>query len=134
MATPSPDGPQWTVLLVDDDPQVRRITGRILRGVGLRVLEAEDGLAALELLRDGGRDVHVVVTDLVMPRMSGRELAFALAHLRPELRIVFITGHPTEDDTHALMAAQETVVLKPFAVGELVATVLAALSEVHDVA
>jgi CheY-like chemotaxis protein len=130
MTIRDPDGPRWTVLLVDDDPQVRRLTARMLRGVGLNVLEAEDGLAALDLVRESDREVHLVVTDLVMPRMGGRELAFVLAHLRPEVRVVFMTGYPSEDDTRALVATHETVVLKPFAVGELVATVLAALSEV----
>jgi two-component system cell cycle sensor histidine kinase/response regulator CckA len=122
--------PQWTVLVVDDDPQVRRLTARVLRGVGLGILEAGDGREALDLLRDGEREVHLVVTDLVMPRMGGRELAFALAHLRPEIRVIFITGYPSEDDTRALVASRETVFLKPFSVGELVATVLAALSGV----
>lgn len=124
----------WTVLLVDDDAQVRRATGRVLRGIGVQVIEAEDGQAALDLLREHRGPLHLVLTDVIMPRMNGRELAFALAHLRPDLRVIFMTGYAGEHETRELVAAHATVVLKPFAIGELVATVVAALSEVPDAA
>jgi len=118
----------WTVLLVDDDPDVRRTVGRVLRGVGLEVLEAEDGVDALDRLRSHAGPVHLLITDVVMPRMDGPELVFALAHLRPELPVLYITGFAGAR-LNQVGSHPPRVVEKPFDIGQFVATTLAILTE-----
>jgi two-component system, cell cycle sensor histidine kinase and response regulator CckA len=71
------------VLLVEDDPVVRALARRTLESQGFRVLEAADGTEALEVARDGEHRIDVVVTDLMMPNMTGEELATRLATMRP---------------------------------------------------
>jgi CheY-like chemotaxis protein len=118
---------RYTVLLADDDEAVRRMTARALRGIGLRVLEACDGREALDLFNAAPDAVDLVLTDVCMPRLSGRALAFALAHLRPNLPVLFITGYPEDQDVRALQADSATVLGKPFTLGQLVAATVEAL-------
>jgi CheY-like chemotaxis protein len=93
-----PSGGRETILVVDDEETVRAAVRRILQKYGYEVLTAGDGTEALELLRrDGGR-VALLLTDMVMPVMSGRELVEQAARLSSELRIVVMSGH-TEDPT-----------------------------------
>jgi CheY-like chemotaxis protein len=120
--------PAWTVLLVDDDPSVRRVTGRVLRGIGIEVLEAEDGLEALDRLRAHPRPVHLVITDVVMPRMDGAGLAYALAHLHPGLPVLFITAFAGMRLERA-GTQPPRIIEKPFDIGQFVATTLAILTE-----
>jgi PAS domain S-box-containing protein len=82
-----------TVLLVEDEDPVRRVTARVLRRSGFGVIEAHDGREALDLWTEHGASVDVVLTDLVMPRMGGEELARHIRAARPELPILFISGY-----------------------------------------
>jgi two-component system, cell cycle sensor histidine kinase and response regulator CckA len=81
-----------TILLVEDHDQLRAMTARILGELGYRVLEACDGSAALELLVDGVQ-VDLVLTDLVMPRMDGYQLAASLGFRFPLIPILFMSGY-----------------------------------------
>jgi len=82
-----------TVLVVEDDPQVRRVTAQALRSAGYRVLVARDGQEALETsARENGR-MELLVTDLIMPGTNGRELSDELRRKRPELRVLFMSGY-----------------------------------------
>jgi CheY-like chemotaxis protein len=81
-----------TILLVEDHDQLRAMTTRILGELGYRVLEACDGSAALELLV-GGVQVDLVLTDLVMPRMDGYQLAASLRVRCPSIPILFMSGY-----------------------------------------
>jgi PAS domain S-box-containing protein len=81
-----------TVLLVEDDPRVRAVAGLALRRAGYAVLEAPNGEAALELAR-GTDHLDVLVTDLVMPRLGGADLAARLQAERPDLPVVFMSGY-----------------------------------------
>jgi len=79
-----------TVLLVEDDENVRRLTARMLKARGYSVLQAGDGAQALEIL-DGFRDaVHLLLTDVVLPRMGGRQLAEQVVARRPEIRVLYM--------------------------------------------
>ena len=80
------------VLVVDDDPAVRGVTATFLANLGHRAVEVADGEAALRVLEQG-EDIRVVVTDLTMPRMTGRELASRAQALRPGLPILLLTGY-----------------------------------------
>jgi signal transduction histidine kinase len=82
-----------TVLLVDDDDAVRRITERVLRGAGHTVLSAASGPAALALARAHGGELDLLLTDLVMPGMSGKQLAQEICEDRPTLQVLFMSGY-----------------------------------------
>jgi signal transduction histidine kinase/CheY-like chemotaxis protein len=85
-----------TVLLVEDDDNVRRLLMHVLRKRGYQVIEASGGEEALRIF-DGRKDaIQLVLTDIVMPNMSGRELADRLLQIRPDLRVVYMSGY-TDD-------------------------------------
>ncbi len=91
-----PRGAGETVLVIEDNEVTRVAVGESLRMLGYRVLEAGNGREGLALLEEGQEKVQVVVTDLVMPVMGGRELIEALHGLQLSVRIVAMTGHPME--------------------------------------
>jgi DNA-binding NtrC family response regulator len=80
-------------MLVEDEPSVRRMTGRLLTEAGYAVHEMVDGLAALEFLLAAPRPVHVVVSDIVMPRLNGVQLVQRLSILYPDLPCILMSGH-----------------------------------------
>ena len=90
---PSPERGSETVLLVEDEEQVRQLVCDILRADGYRVLAAAGPLEALELAKDHQGSVDLLLADVVMPQMNGRELADRLKPLRPEMRVLFISGY-----------------------------------------
>jgi PAS domain S-box-containing protein len=85
-----------TVLLVEDEDAVRRLTRRVLEGRGYAVLEASDGVAALDTAQRHAGPIHLLLTDVVMPHMSGRELGRRVAAIRPETAIVYMSGFPDD--------------------------------------
>jgi two-component system cell cycle sensor histidine kinase/response regulator CckA len=105
-----------TVLVVEDDPIVREVTCRTLQAQGYRCLETDSGEEALDLVRQGGEEIEVVVTDVVMPHMSGRELAEKIAELRPTIPVLFMSAYPSDDVIRrGLLAPGAQLVQKPFA-------------------
>ena len=90
---PEPGHHSETVLVVEDDEDVRAYTVGILRELGYRVIEAYDGATALKLLQRGDQPISLLLTDVVMPKMSGSELADAAKLLQPDLKILFISGY-----------------------------------------
>jgi PAS domain S-box-containing protein len=88
--------PQGTILLAEDEPSVRAAIRRMLQLLGYRVVEASDGAEALATWRAHRQDVDVIVTDIRMPRMSGRDLALAVRAEAPEFPIVFASGFTEE--------------------------------------
>jgi two-component system cell cycle sensor histidine kinase/response regulator CckA len=93
---PLADGSE-TILLVEDEDAVRRVGLRILKGQGYRVLEASDGVHALEVAEAFGGTIDLLVTDMVMPRMNGRALAEVLTERIPSLRVLFLSGYTSTD-------------------------------------
>jgi len=82
------------VLLVEDDEAVRRIAQRILEDHGYVVIEADSSELAMQLASDPAWHIDLLVTDVVMPRMGGRELALALRRSHPGLPVLFMSGYP----------------------------------------
>jgi signal transduction histidine kinase/CheY-like chemotaxis protein len=116
-----------TVLLVDDDAAVRETTAELLRQLGFAVREAASGPEALELLA-GGAVVHVMLSDVAMPRMSGPALARETRARWPRLPVVFFSGF-AEPESVAGEDGLKRLVRKPFRPAELVAQLEAALAE-----
>jgi two-component system cell cycle sensor histidine kinase/response regulator CckA len=93
-------GGSETILLVEDDEQVRTTNSAILRRKGYRVVEVADGSAALHSAETLGAEVHLLLTDVVMPRMSGPQLAACLAPSRPKMKVLFLSGYPGDSIAH----------------------------------
>jgi two-component system, cell cycle sensor histidine kinase and response regulator CckA len=110
------DGPM--VLVVDDEEPIRRLSARILLRHGYRVVLAEDGARALAILRDRGPEITALLTDITMPRMDGHELAARVGILRPDVHVVYMSGH-VKPDAHA----GRTLVEKPFSAADLVGAI-----------
>ena len=108
------------VLVVEDQGAVRSFLTRGLATRGCHVVEAQDGLAALLLLKDPSLPLDVMVCDVVMPRMSGTELYKELNSIRPSLKVVFISGYPAGLLDQELMATPSAAFLgKPFTMQQL---------------
>ncbi len=104
-----------TVLLVEDEEMVRTQVGTVLRMCGYRVLEARHGAEALLANRRHEGPIHVMVTDVVMPEMSGYDLAGRLAAERPDTKVIFMSGYTSQALTHHGASASDTILLqKPF--------------------
>jgi CheY-like chemotaxis protein len=117
-----------TILLVDDDASVRYVVGRLLESNGYRVLEADSGLAALELWRTHSEEIDLLFTDLQMPEMEGPQLAAVLRALNPALRVVYTSGSGISTVEAMLNSAQPgRFVAKPYRTEVLINTVSEAL-------
>jgi DNA-binding NtrC family response regulator len=119
------EGAVRTVLVVDDDDFVRDVAVRALARAGYRALAARGGDAALELLTRQDPDSAVLVlTDVVMPGMTGGQLAERVAQERPGLRIAFMSGFSTDELAHSGMGfPMRSFLIKPFTLPELVSFV-----------
>jgi two-component system NtrC family sensor kinase len=111
------------VLVVEDDALVRMVTVDGLREAGLEVIVAEDAPEALKVLEETGTALDAVVTDVVMPRgMSGIDLARVVRQRWPDLALIVTTGYSATDIPVADLPVRHAVLMKPFAVDELVGT------------
>jgi two-component system cell cycle sensor histidine kinase/response regulator CckA len=120
-----------TLLFVEDDPAVCALATEILRIAGFHVLPAATAAEALAALDRSSGPVHALVTDVVLPDMSGIELAERVHAMRPMVRILFTSGYTSESvDIKALSRAHAAFLQKPFRTGELVAKIRAVLDEV----
>ena len=105
-----------TILIAEDMPEVRQLARTTLAQRGYQILEAVDGRAALELAAGHPGTIHLLLTDMVMPAMSGRELAERLQAVRPELKVLYMSGHTAEEDVaHGVSGNDAGFLQKPFA-------------------
>ncbi len=111
-----------TILLVDDEPLVRGLTLEVLRREGFRVEVAADGAEALRFMRDSDLHVDMLVTDLLMPGVGGRELAEHLRRGRPWLPVLFVSGFAGAEDLPEV-GPNSALLAKPFSAAGLVAAV-----------
>jgi CheY-like chemotaxis protein len=124
MGTPQAQAQQAskTILLVEDESSVRKLTKRILVQEGYHVLEAEQGNEALRICQQYDQPIHLILTDVVMPNsMSGRELAEQVELLLPETRVLYMSGY-TDDMIvkHGISEANVNFLQKPFSASSLI--------------
>jgi PAS domain S-box-containing protein len=121
-------GGQETILLVEDDADVRQFIFDVLGAQGYQVLQAKDGPEAIALVEHHAGPLDLLVTDVVMPRMTGGDVAAKLSAARPSLKVLYISGYPGDTMVRQGKLASELRFLqKPFSVGELAKRVREAL-------
>lgn len=104
-----------TLLVVEDDPGVRAYSVELMRELGYRVLEAPDGPSALRLIEGHGAPIHLLFTDMVMPGMSGRDLAEAARRLQPGLPVLYTSGYARSAIAHGgRLDPGVDIITKPF--------------------
>ena len=89
-----------TVMLLEDEPALRELVREWLTGAGYTVLEAKSGAEALEISQSHAGSIHLLLTDVVMPGMSGRELAERLTRSRPDMRVLYVSGYTNNAIVH----------------------------------
>ncbi|MES2177667.1 MAG: ATP-binding protein [Gemmatimonadota bacterium] len=114
-------GGSETILLVEDDAALRNLARRILKSAGYTVLEARTANTAIELGTNHEGIIHLLLTDVVMPQASGREVGDRLSVLRPDIRVLYMSGY-TDDDVmrRGVVSAKTEFLQKPFTPEELI--------------
>jgi PAS domain S-box-containing protein len=123
-------GGSETVLIAEDEKAVRSLVCRVLREHGYQVLEAADGLEALHLAADYPKDIHLVITDVLMPGLGGRVLVSSLQKARPEIRSLFISGHSDNMIVHhGILDPGVNFLQKPFSISSFLHKIRDVLGE-----
>lgn len=122
-----------TVLVVEDDKALLRLTVRLLESVGFTVLPAKDGPSALAVAAEYGSRIELLLTDVVMPHMNGKELALRLAESRPEIRVLYVSGYTRNTIVHDGVLDQEVEFLpKPFSLRTLLESIANLFGDVDE--
>lgn len=115
VVAPAPRPARRTILLVEDETPVRTLAAKVLETAGHRVLPASGSDEAIAIAQTHPGEIHLVLTDLILPGMSGTELARTLAALRPGARILFMSGYAEDNDVHhGLLDPGARFIGKPF--------------------
>jgi two-component system cell cycle sensor histidine kinase/response regulator CckA len=111
---------QGTILLVDDEESLLALGGRMLEYLGFTVLTAVDGLEAVDLYRERGKEIDLVLMDLTMPQMDGAKAFDELRRLDPEVRVVLASGYSKEDVASRFAGKHPDGILqKPYTLAKL---------------
>ena len=109
-----------TILVVEDDAAVRNVVIDMLEGSGYTILEARNGDDALRICREHAEEIHLLLSDVVMPGMSGRELAGRIGEINPGLKVLFMSGYTDNAiQQHGVLEPSIAFIEKPFSVVEL---------------
>jgi len=116
-------------MLVEDEDPVRIFGARALRNKGYKVFEAKSGEGALEVIRDAGEKIDLLITDVVMPRMDGPSLVRHVRESHPEMKVIFISGY-TEDSFRQRLDSDSDIhfLPKPFSLKQLAGKVKEVIS------
>jgi CheY-like chemotaxis protein len=113
-----------SILLVEDNPEVRDLAVHILRRRGYNIVSAENGAEAIEAQKSHNNPFDLLLTDVVMPGMSGKDLFERLSGVCPSLKVLYMSGHPSDIITHCgLLAEEVNFIEKPFTMNALTAKV-----------
>ena len=116
------------VLLVDDENAIRKMVRMILERAGYIVLDAENGKEGLDLCQSHPGPIDLLLSDIIMPELGGRELAEGALKLRPHLKIVFMSGYHEDTLLNGAVRMSAAFLRKPFTPQDLAVTVSATLS------
>ena len=104
-----------TILVVEDEETLLELTSDFLKKSGYRVLTARDGMTAVQIARSFEGPIHLLLTDVMMPKLNGPALARHITDLRPETQILFMTGHTESDGSlHGSVPKDSEFLQKPF--------------------
>jgi len=125
-APPATEPGHETILLVEDEKPLRELFARVLTNNGYRVLDASDPDHALEICRQHPGKIHLLLTDIVMPKMNGTKLAEQIVAIRPDIKVVYMSGY-TDDAVvhHGILGPGTAFIEKPIGTAEL-------LKKIHD--
>jgi len=127
-----PPGGSETILLVEDDDAMRDLTCKCLTGAGYHVLSTENGETAIRAASEHDGPIHLLLTDVVMPVVSGRQLAISLGTLRPEMKVLYISGYTADlIADHGVLESNTTLLEKPFTHQSLLTSVRSVLDQPH---
>jgi signal transduction histidine kinase/CheY-like chemotaxis protein len=112
-----------TILVVEDEAAVRELACEFLKSAGYSVLEAKNGAEALETIAGNTTTIHMVLADLIMPRMGGAELAERLKNERPELKVLFMSGYSEHAGEESGKISPQAILNKPFSIATLIGRV-----------
>lgn len=118
-----------TILVVEDADEIRRLVCGVLVLQGYNCLAAADGVDALQRIESSAEPVHLVLTDMVMPKMMGSELARHVAQRHPQTRILLMSGYSDDPLVRQLERAPEIFIAKPFTAAALCAKVRRVLDQ-----
>ena len=108
-----------TVLLVEDEPALQKKICEVMENAGYRVLAADDGAQGLRLASEEARQIHLLLTDVVMPNMSGPRLSERLRTTRPDTKTLYMSGYPDMGEGSEALRSQPNFIQKPFTQEEL---------------
>ena len=118
-----------TILVVEDDDAVRKLTAKALRMAGHTVIEAEGGPEAIEKFNESQNEIDLLITDVIMPGMNGREVCDQIGAIRPELPVLFCSGYSSDLlENEYMVNIHGLVIQKPYRSAELLATTARLLS------
>jgi two-component system cell cycle sensor histidine kinase/response regulator CckA len=119
-----------TILVVEDETGVRELAGQFLKAHGYTVLEAKDGIEALEIAARHEGTIHAILTDIIMPRMSGQELVKRLKAMRPDMKAAYMTGYSeyASSGSETSSNQQSAILQKPFSSTSLADMIRAVLA------
>ncbi len=116
-------GGSETILIVDDNEYTRRTIVEMLKTLGYHLLEADSSQNAVEIFKSHQGTIHLVLSDVVMPLINGPEMAKKLLKLKPQLKIVFMSGYAGDeiinDDVFEILHSKEIFIEKPFIIEEI---------------
>jgi two-component system, cell cycle sensor histidine kinase and response regulator CckA len=120
-----------TVLVVDDEPLVVTLVARVLTEAGFRVLTTSEPAEALQICSHRSTEIDLLLTDLMMPGMNGRELRDKVAEIRPELPVTYMSGYADSKACELMGRDASEVLLKPFGISSLATAVKKGLATKH---